>query len=1281
MELTDTLVLNNAARIQGGGLFNRNELTITRTTFSGNSANSKGGGLYNESSFAVATNIVDSTFDSNVTTVAGGGVYNNSAQGANPGRITITGSTLSNNHAGVRGGAIFNNDIVTLLNSTVSTNSANSVGGGIYNSVLLDPADGVTVLSAGDVTLTNVTVVRNSTDGTGGGLVNVDGATTTLRNTVVAANSASSSSVDLQGVFATLGTNFIGQAEQATGLTNGVMGDQVGSASSPFDPVIGPLAENGGPTLTHALQTGSPAINAGDNSGGEPVDQRGGRRPTDNTADIGAFEIQLNRLSIADLQKLEGPGGSTLFVFSVVLEQTTAEPISVDFTTFQGTARSGSDFQPVAGTLTFAPGDLTRTITVEVFGDTTPEDDETFQIILSNPVNGVLTTSSATGTILNDDAFVRVDDVDIAEGDSGQTNAVFTVSLSAALQETATVTYTTADGTADVGNDYEMRTGTLTFLPGETSMTVEVPINGDLIVEPHETFFLDLTSAVGASGDNLTVLDGQGLGTIQNDDILITVAPAAGPVAEGAGTYPFTVSLSQPNAYEVTVNVSTANGTATSGLDYTALSNVTVTIPAGTTSVTQNVAILNDGTFEGGPGTTETFDLELLAGTVTRDGVANANAVLGGPATGEIEDDEPRPIEFLIRLNGAGDTIEVVQDDGINPPITITTTMDLVSLLSIDGTNMNDVFIVNFVNGNPIPTNGLTVNGLDQTSGDALELRDSSGVYPTATNIVYTAIDANSGSVDIDGSIVNYTGLEPITDSLDAVNRTFDSTGVSSNHDISVSDAGGMTVINDNGTVAFESITFRNPSTSLTLNAGDGNNTISLNAIDSAFAASFTLNAGGGNDSIDASGFNFGAAINGEAGDDNITGSANDDTISGGLGADNLSGGDGADTIRGNDGVNADDDASDTIFGNGGADVLDGEGGDDVIDGGLSGDMISGGAGNDQITGGSGNDTVSGGDGDDNVLGGSGNDELSGDAGNDTLDGEAGEDTVDGGADDDVVSGGADNDTVLGGDGNDVVNGNDGNDDVQGGTGNDTLDGGAGTNMLDGGADTDTISVTATGTQNITLTDSDLTVGGEVVTYTSVEQFILNGSDQANNIDASGYSGDVSIFGGDGNDTLTGGSGNDSIVGEGGNDTVSGGAGSDTLLGGAGKDSLTGGTGDDNVSGQSGADTLDGGDGNDTLSGGDDPDSILGGEGDDDASGGTGDDTLEGGLGNDTLRGDAGNDQLAGGEDDDSLFGGGGDDNLLGDAGDDKLIGNSGQDTLTVVLVRTRLLVVPATTC
>ncbi|MBI1312843.1 hypothetical protein GC176_16260 [bacterium] len=1273
MDLLNTSVVNNAARIQGGGLFNRNELTITSSVFSGNSANSKGGGLYNESSVAAATNIVDSTFDSNVATVAGGGVYNNSAQGANRGRINFTGSTLSNNRAGVRGGAIYNNEIVTLLNSTISGNSANSTGGGIYNTVLLDPTDGVTVLAAGDVTLTNVTVVRNSTDGVGGGLVNVTGATTSLRNTIVASNSATKSNVDLSGVFTTLGTNFIGQAAQVSGLVNGVMGDQVGSASSPFDPVLGPLADNGGPTKTHALQPGSPAINAGDNSGGDPVDQRGGRRPTDNTADIGAFEIQENRISIADIQKLEGPGGSTLFVFSVILEQTTAEPISVDFTTFQGTARSGSDFQPVSGTLFFSPGDLTRTITVEVFGDTTPEDNETFQVILSNPINGVLVNSSggivstlsATGTILNDDAFVRVDDVNIAEGDSGQTNAIFTVSLSAPLQETATITYSTADGTANVGNDYVLTTGTLVFAPGETSMTVSVPINGDLIVEPFETFFLNLTSAVGDSGDNLTVLDGQGLGTIENDDIVISVTPGVASLVEGTGgtvNYPFTVSLSQPNAYAVTVNVRTVDGTATSGLDYTALNNVTVMIPAGQTSVTQNVVVISDGTFEGGPGVFESFDVELVPGTVTRNGAVNTNAVLGGAATGQIEDDEPRPIQYVIQLNAAMDTILVTVDDGVNPP-TMTSTMDLVSPLTVNGGALNDLFIVDFVNGNPIPTGGLFIDGMGQTSSDGLQIQDSSSTF-MATNIIYTATDAHSGTVNIDGSIINYMGLEPVTDDLAAVNRTFDSTSISSDHDVDVTNAGGRTVISDNGTSAFENIAFQNPTTSLTVNTGDGNNTITLNAIDAAFAASFTLNAGGGDDTIDATVFNFAAALNGEAGNDTVTGSAFNDTISGGLGADLLSGGDGADLIRGNDGVNADDNASDTLFGNSGIDSLDGEGGDDVIDGGLSGDLISGGAGNDQINGGSGNDTVSGGDGNDNILGGSGNDSLLGDAGNDTLDGEAGQDTVDGGADDDVVSGGADNDTVLGGSGNDAVNGNDGNDDVQGGTGNDTLDGGTGSNSLDGGADTDTISVTATGTQNITLTNASLTVGGEVVTYTSVEQFILNGSSQANNINASGYSGNVTIFGGDGNDTLTGGSGNDSIIGEGGNDIVSGGAGNDTLLGGAGKDSVDGGSGNDNVSGQSGADTLIGGTGDDTLDGGDDPDSILGGDGADLASGGTGNDTIDGGIGNDTLNGDDGNDQLLGGEDEDLLQGGNGDDNLLGQAGDDKLIGNSGSDTL-----------------
>src|SRR5262249_10890418 len=100
------------------------------------------------------------------------------------------------------------------------------------------------------------------------------------------------------------------------------------------------------------------------------------------------------------------------------------------------------------------------------------------------------------------------------EGNNGTTLFVFTVSLSLAYDMPVTVSYATADGTATVAdNDYQAQSGTLTFDPGETTKTIAIVVYGDRKKEPNETFFLNLSGAV-----NATILDGQGLGTILNDD-------------------------------------------------------------------------------------------------------------------------------------------------------------------------------------------------------------------------------------------------------------------------------------------------------------------------------------------------------------------------------------------------------------------------------------------------------------------------------------------------------------------------------------------------------------------------------------------------------------------------------------------------------------------------------------------------------------------------------------------------------------------------------------------
>src|SRR5262249_51455602 len=117
-------------------------------------------------------------------------------------------------------------------------------------------------------------------------------------------------------------------------------------------------------------------------------------------------------------------------------------------------------------------------------------------------------------TILNDDNRITIGGVSLAEGNSGQASFVFTVSLSQAAAFAIRVQYATANGTAAAGTDYvALALSTLTFNPGETQKTITVKVNGDTVVEPDETFFVNLSGAT-----NATIATAQGTGTIRNDD-------------------------------------------------------------------------------------------------------------------------------------------------------------------------------------------------------------------------------------------------------------------------------------------------------------------------------------------------------------------------------------------------------------------------------------------------------------------------------------------------------------------------------------------------------------------------------------------------------------------------------------------------------------------------------------------------------------------------------------------------------------------------------------------
>ncbi|HEY7308917.1 MAG TPA: Calx-beta domain-containing protein [Gemmataceae bacterium] len=213
-----------------------------------------------------------------------------------------------------------------------------------------------------------------------------------------------------------------------------------------------------------------------------------------------------------------------------------------------------------------------------------------------------------TGVYPNSSPLLAVDNIRLLEGDSGTTNAQFTVTLyNPPANGDVTIDYTTVDGTAQAGSDYTATSGTLTFTAGgPTTQTITVPVIGDSVVEPDETFSVQLSNATGAS----IAFDGNASATVVNDDTTLSVGDVT--VVEGdSGTLNalFPLKLSVPSGAPLTVNYATADGTAKAGTDYIA-ANGSITFQPGETTKTIAVAIPGDLTPEPG---SKTFTLNLTA--------------------------------------------------------------------------------------------------------------------------------------------------------------------------------------------------------------------------------------------------------------------------------------------------------------------------------------------------------------------------------------------------------------------------------------------------------------------------------------------------------------------------------------------------------------------------------------------------------------------------------------------------------------------------------------------
>lgn len=417
ISITRGIIAGNTALGGGGGIYNdaSPKLTITDSIISGNTAvGAQGGGIYGSvtlrSSEVVGNHaqassggglhtwnasITNSTIADNSAAGDGGGIYLRDNR-----TLAILGSTLSGNQAGASsyGGAILNHPgaTTTVVNSTISGNSA-GYGGGIQNT------------AGGSVSLSSVTIAGNQSPNVGGvgGMANQG--TLSMVNTIIA-NSTNGNCSN------------IGAGSIPTNQANLVQDGSCGTTTS-GDVMLGSLADNGGPTKTHALRVGSPAIDAGDAAycaaepGAANRDQRGVARPVDGDTvpgaicDIGAFEaspdpsVPTVQFSQATYSASEGDGASQSITLTRngSLEGSSQVRVSIS----GGTATSGADYSGAdfPMTISFGSGESSQTVSIGLIDDADIEPAETIDLTVTSLSNAKIgARASATLQIADNDS-------------------------------------------------------------------------------------------------------------------------------------------------------------------------------------------------------------------------------------------------------------------------------------------------------------------------------------------------------------------------------------------------------------------------------------------------------------------------------------------------------------------------------------------------------------------------------------------------------------------------------------------------------------------------------------------------------------------------------------------------------------------------------------------------------------------------------------------------------------------------------------------------------------
>ncbi len=504
----------------------------------------------------------------------------------------------------------------------------------------------------------------------------------------------------------------------------------------------------------------------------------------------GGFSIDLNNgigtitnddvatLTATNVSIVEGDAGETAFTFMVTLTGDVDTAFAVDAATVElpNEATAGVDFTANAETLNFSgTSGQQQMFTVQVIGDTLPEPSEQFTVGLSNVAPGGRTINlvNGTGTIINDDASLTVTSLSLNEGNAGTTSFDFVVALAGEAPAPFTVDIATGeilDG-ATAGVDFTATSTTLNFAGTDGEQQVfSVQVAGETIVEADESFDVNLSN-LQAGGFEIALTDGTG--TIVNDDAAV-VTVTGQTVDEAVGAVNLVVTLTNPVDLVVDVDLSTVDGTATAGQDYTGISGQALAFQPGETSKTVSVVVVDDTvverdeTFVGelsnltAPDRAVTLDPGNTPATILNDDTATLSVSRVALEEGDVGN---TPFEFVVTLAGDVDTaftVDVMTEEVAGGATAGTDFTANNGVLNFSGTNgQEQTFTVQVSGEDVVESDELfaVVLGNLQADGRVVELSNGQGTIENddAATLTIAAAQATVVEGDTGTTPVQYT--------------------------------------------------------------------------------------------------------------------------------------------------------------------------------------------------------------------------------------------------------------------------------------------------------------------------------------------------------------------------------------------------------------------------------------------------------------------------------------------------------------------------------------------